>query len=198
MFYLLSMIWVLTGPVQSGKTRFLRGLAAKLKTKKVAVAGFLSTAVYENGRLAGYDLLALKGKRPVPYIRRSGRPGWKKTGPYFFVPNALEKAKGQIRDHRPGDLLIVDEVGPLELRGSGLWPALAEVFQWPEFKALLVVRTACLSVFRRKLGGRRLKIFRVDDPQAPAALLNEIAEVCTRGPVQPASEAERRSVEDVG
>jgi nucleoside-triphosphatase THEP1 len=198
LFYLLSMIWVLTGPVHSGKTGFLRGLAADLKKNKVKATGFLSPAHFEDGRLAGYDLLVLDGSKPVSYLRQSGQPGWEKVGPYFFIPKALERARESIRAHRPGVPLIVDEVGPLELRGGGLWPALAEVFPRPGFSALFVMRTACLSAFRRKMGGQPLRVFRVDDPAVGSALLNEIASVCAEGLSRPALEPEGRSRKDVG
>ena len=58
----------------------------------------------------------------------------------------------------------MDEVGPLELEGRGLWPALEQVlFQaFPPF--LLVVRDSILDKFlKTKLQGEDIKIFDIKD-----------------------------------
>jgi nucleoside-triphosphatase THEP1 len=47
------MIHVLTGPVHSGKTTFLRGMSCALKELGVDVRGFLSIAVWEKGVTLG-------------------------------------------------------------------------------------------------------------------------------------------------
>ncbi len=169
------MTLILTGPVQSGKTRFLTGLIAGLDRTKTAVSGFLSPAVYESGRLVGYDLSVLGGHGAVPYLRRRGEPGWERTGPYFFIPEALESARLTILKSGVRDLLVVDEVGPLELGGGGLWDPLEKVLASPARRCLLVVRASCLEALVARLRGRPFQIFTIEEPATRASLLFEIA-----------------------
>jgi nucleoside-triphosphatase THEP1 len=169
------MILILTGAVQSGKTRFLAGILAGLDRERTGVSGFLSPAVYENGRLAGYDLAVLGGEKPRPYLRKQGEPGWERVGPFFFIPETLKQARRTILESRPRDLLVVDEVGPLELGGGGLWGPLETVLAGPGRRSLLVVRASCLEALSGRLAGRPLKVFTVDEPSARASLLFEIS-----------------------
>jgi nucleoside-triphosphatase THEP1 len=171
------VILILTGSVQSGKTRFLAGILAGLDKATTGLSGFLSPAVYEGGRLIGYDLAVLGGEKPAPYLRRQGEPEWERVGPYFLIPDALREARRIIRESRPGDLLVVDEVGPLELGGGGIWEPLGAVLNSPGRSSLLVVRASCLEPLRARLGGRPVKVFSVEEPTARASLLFEIARV---------------------
>jgi nucleoside-triphosphatase THEP1 len=72
-------------------------------------------------------------------------PGAEQAGPYVFVPATLERARAIIRDADPSGLLVVDEVGPLELAGGGLWPALRDVLRRQDRTTLLVVREEILA-----------------------------------------------------
>jgi nucleoside-triphosphatase THEP1 len=174
-FIFLSVILILTGPVQSGKTRFLTGIISGLDKTKTGVSGFLSPAVYEGDRLIGYDLAVLGREKPVPYIRKRGRPGWERIGPYFFIPQALRDARQTIMESRARDLLVVDEVGPLELGGGGVWGPLATVLASPGRRCLLVVRAACLAALPARLDGLPYKVFLIEEPAARNSLFLEIA-----------------------
>lgn len=139
------MVLVLTGPVHCGKTTFLERATARWAGRGVDCAGFLGPAVIDANGETGYDLLELPGGRRRPYLRRQGPPEAERAGPFVFVPAALERARAILRHPAPADLLVVDEVGPLELRGGGLWPALSEAVRRPETTTLLVVREDILA-----------------------------------------------------
>jgi len=169
------VILILTGAVQSGKTRFLAGILAGLDRAKTGASGFLSPAVYESGRLIGYDLAVLGREKSAPYIRKVGEPAWERAGPFFFIPEALKDARQTVLESRARDLLVVDEVGPLELGGGGLWSPLETVLASPGRRCLLVVRAVCLEALQGKLAGRPFKVFSVEEPATRASLLFEIA-----------------------
>lgn len=172
------MIFILTGPVHSGKTSFLRKLVDELKVKKLKIDGFLSDVVLENKEILGYDLYDLKNEQYIPYIRRDGEEGWERIGSYFFIPEALAHAKALIFQSRGVDILVVDEIGPLELRGEGLWPALRQVFSSPPKGLILVVRKSILKDFLRLLRGREIRVFDVEEkdalPQMRKVILSNI------------------------
>jgi nucleoside-triphosphatase THEP1 len=175
--YLVAMVLLLTGPVHAGKTRLLQDLVVELKREGICLDGYLSPAVFKNGEPFGYDLLDLKKEVRFPFLRRKGRPGWEKVGPHFFVPGGLRQAKRKILLRRENEFLIVDEVGPLEVRGGGVRAALEPILSGRSAGCLLVVRRAVLDEFQGILGQAPLKVFDVNDPGAAGAIKNEIREI---------------------
>jgi nucleoside-triphosphatase THEP1 len=158
------MILVLTGPVHGGKTTFLERSLVRWASRGLALSGFLSVAATGASGATGYDLLEIKTGRRHPYLRREGEPDAERIGPFFFVSSTLERARSIIRESDPGELLIVDEVGPLELLGGGLWPALRETLSRPGLRCILVIRQEILEDFVAAIAPGVPLIFDVRDP----------------------------------
>jgi nucleoside-triphosphatase THEP1 len=167
-------IYVLTGPVHSGKTTFLAGAAARWKASGLDVGGFLSVARPGDGCDQGYALVDLRDGASAPFLTQEGEPEWPSVGPYRFFPQALERAKDILRRDRDADVLVVDEVGPAELDEGGLWPALAEALA-SGARCLCVVREEILEEFRAKIGPRKSMVFRHDAPGVLESLTDALA-----------------------
>jgi nucleoside-triphosphatase THEP1 len=174
LFYLWLMIFVLTGPVHSGKTSLLRKLIREWSGRKLGLDGFLSLAVHKDGELIGYDLFDLKRKKTLPYLRKEGAADREKVGLFFFIPEALEAAKRMLLRRRQKDFLIIDEAGPLEIQGGGIWPALQTVLSNPALRCLLVVRRSALAEFRDRLKAVPFQVFDIEDRDTPALLREKI------------------------
>ena len=159
------MVIVLTGPVRAGKTTFLERACRRWSERGLSCAGFLSPAITDANGESGYDLLELPSGLRRPYLRRLEEPGAERIGPFAFVSGTLERARSILRDPGRIDLLVVDEVGPLELRGGGLWPALREAIRRPERTSLLVVREAILGDLSAALAPLVPVVFDVRDPE---------------------------------
>ncbi len=168
------MIFVLTGPVHSGKTSLLRKLVGEWNRQGIGLDGFLSLAVLRGGEIIGYDLFDLRRKKRLPYLRKEGPTDSEKVGPFFFIPDALETAKKIVLRWRRTNLLIIDEAGPLELQGRGIWPALQSVLPDPALRCLLVVRRSALAEFRDRLKMVPLQVFDIEDRDTPDLLREKI------------------------
>jgi nucleoside-triphosphatase THEP1 len=138
------------------------------------VGGFLSEAVWEKEETVGYDLFDLKEERSIPLIRRKGEKKWQKIGSYFFIPQGLARAEKIILREKDVDILVVDEVGPLELSGKGFWPALEQVIFNPLNIYLLVIRINILEDFLKMLGNREVKIFDIKDKEIFHQLIADV------------------------
>jgi len=168
------MIFILTGPVHSGKTTLLKEVVRELKEKKYRIDGFLSEAVWTREETVGYDLFDLKKERSIPLIRRTGEEEWQKIGSYFFIPQSLTEAEKIILRGKEADILVVDEVGPLELSGRGFWPALKQVVFQPLNSYILVIRKNIIKDFLAMLGKSEVKIFDIKNKDIFAQLIEEI------------------------
>ena len=168
------MIFILTGPVHSGKTTLLKEVVRELKEKKYRVDGFLSETVGKKKQAIGYNLFDLREERSIPFIRRTGEKDWQKIGSYFFIPQSLAEAEKIILRGKEADILVVDEVGPLELSGKGFWPALKQVVFHPLENFLLVMRINIIEEFLAMLGRGEVKIFNIKNKEVFHRLIEEI------------------------
>lgn len=168
------MIFILTGPVDSGKTTFLKRVIEKLKKQKVKMDGFLSEAIVKDQEKIGYDLVDLGDGKSVPFIRKSGQQDWQRIGPYFFIPEGLSRAKKIILRSREAEILVVDEIGPLELSKQGLWDVLEQVIFQRVQEYLFVLRREILEDFLKMVGKIEIRIFDIEEEDVFPRLIEEI------------------------
>lgn len=163
------MIYIMTGPVHSGKTSFLYHQTHIWKKDNLNVDGFLSIAKWEGHKRYGYDLYDLKNERMLPYIRKRGESGWPQIGPYYFIPSSLKEAQNIILRGKQSFLLVIDELGPLELKGKGLWLSLEKILFQKNTRFLLVVRETLLDEMIHKLHEKNRKVKEIFNfPPSPA------------------------------
>ena len=146
-----GMLFILTGDIRTGKTTWLEARVRELEAAGVPVRGVLAPSVWRDGEKVGIENVLLPSHERVLLATPAGDGcstglGWDFDAATLARVNAhlVELAAGS-GDARPG-LLVIDEVGPLELRrGGGLTAALALLDggpkpAWPH--ALVVVRAA--------------------------------------------------------
>ena len=115
----MSIITIVTGEIDAGKTRYLHERASRS-----GIAAWLSVK-----SLPGYDLLMLPAGGRIPLARPTGSDvprGWFPFRRFFFNPAAFAAAEScwAALDGPPPKELILDEIGPLELEGRGFAPLL--------------------------------------------------------------------------
>ena len=157
------MLFILTGAIRTGKTTWLQAQVAELAAAGVAVDGVLAPGVWNGDEKVGIENVLLPDGERVLLARPAEQrcPGdlsWE------FDANALARVNAHLaslrgKEGRPGrlGLLVIDELGPLELRrGEGLTEAVALLEAgptpaWPN--ALIVVRAALVDDAHARLAG---------------------------------------------
>jgi nucleoside-triphosphatase THEP1 len=127
----LQNFFILTGAIHSGKTTAL----INWSVERQDVAGIL-TPVVEGKRM----FMNAKTKEQFN-MEATGNEEVLSTGKYQFSKNSFEKATAIIRQATGQDgWLIIDEIGPLELRGEGFADILKELLVSRRGNTILVAR----------------------------------------------------------
>ncbi len=141
------MIYLLSGPVNSGKTTWV----INDFSEHPEADGFACKKVWQNGLNIGYDLFHLPTGLSCPFIRVPGNipPDWEETarlGDRFSFSSAgllfaRHITQNAILNH--AGRFYLDEVGPLELSGQG-FNHLLEALLGADIDLVVVVRTTLL------------------------------------------------------
>ena len=164
------MTVILTGPRRSGKTTLLRVATTSWMKRGLSFGGILSPAVGPPGDVSGYDILDLKTGETGSFLRKDGCPDWEKAGRFSIMPGAVAAASEILLRVPPGEPVVMDEAGPLELQGRGLWPAAARLLAAPSKPLLIVIRDGLLARFRLIPGLERAAVVSAGDPDAIAEI----------------------------
>jgi nucleoside-triphosphatase len=142
------MMVIITGPSGSGKTTLCRRILDLAQAYRLDCAGILSPARLGEGKKVGIDLFDVRQGSVRPLAEADEQPGPVRTTAYRFHAEALTLGAAVLRSATPCDLLLIDELGPLELvRGKG-WVGALQVLRSGDFRlAVVVVRPALLDAF---------------------------------------------------
>jgi nucleoside-triphosphatase THEP1 len=169
------MITILTGPVGGGKTTFLKSAVDRLHLRGIPLDGYLSERVMEGKAVFGYDLVDLRSGGRRPFLRRRDRREGPGIGPYVLNPDGWTAAQKIIGRSRASELLVIDELGRLELEGTGVWPAAAPVFADGRRACLVVIRKALLDDFgTRWPAGIEISVLELPASRDPEILVHEL------------------------
>jgi nucleoside-triphosphatase THEP1 len=162
-----GLVYVITGERGLGKSTVCAQVAREAAGRGVTVAGILTErSAPEPG--AGRRVVDLRSGEGRPFGAQSAPgPGSGRSDPltpsWEFDSEGFAWANEVFARSTPCDLLIVDEVGPLELLGGRGWTAALAALRSRDFAAALVVcRPGLLAQLETGLGARPSDVFAVD------------------------------------
>lgn len=130
------MIYILTGSIRSGKTTALMQWCVQ----KQNVSGILTPDVLEERMF--FDI---QTKEYFPMLAKQGEE-IVAIGKFNFSKSGFEKAiQNILSNNKTNNCLVIDEIGPLELKGEGFCSSLIQVLKTRNDKLVLVIREGLLD-----------------------------------------------------
>jgi len=142
---------ILTGPAGSGKTTLCREFAVAARRSGLDVAGVLSPARFVAACKVGIEAVDLRSgaTRPLAWLHDPARPAMLELGSWSFDAAVLAWGNALLQRAAPCGLLVVDELGPLELLQGRGWSAGLDAIDSGDYDlAVAVVRPGLLDQAR--------------------------------------------------
>lgn len=137
-------IIILTGLSGAGKTTWCARLSKIAQELGINVAGIFSPGVFKNGRKVAINIRNIQSgeERHLAKLRAIDSPELS-TPRWSFEPGSIAWANHILRDILKSELVIIDELGPLELlRGEGLTAGLSLIDSGNYQVACIVIRSS--------------------------------------------------------
>ena len=146
-----------------GKTAAILSLTEDLRRQGLHVAGVASPRVLSAGETVGYRVrdLVTGEERPLCSDRPPGIPFRR----FFFSPDGLAFANALLEQAaREAEMIVVDEVGPLEISGGGFAPGVRGALRSPA-SLVVTARPSLVDEVRAWAGLNAAPVVALDTPQ---------------------------------
>jgi nucleoside-triphosphatase THEP1 len=133
-------VWMINGWRNAGKTTFCHEMAQTARSAGWDVAGLLSPATFNNGAKDSIwteDIRSSEKRLLAARLRQAETD--LNFGDWFFNSRTFEWGNRVLQASTPCDLLVIDELGPLEFNLRTGWMAAFEVLKTSHFHLALVV-----------------------------------------------------------
>ena len=163
----MGKIYLLTGEIQSGKTNLCLDIIKIAGEEGIRLGGVISPGVFLKRQKTGIDVLDIRSgeRRRLADNLGEGSPDLT-TRRWAFRLDAVSWGNQILKNAIPCDLLVIDELGPLEFnRGEGWVNGFETVASGDYAAALLVIRPSLLDEARQRWDVD--KIINLDDRDQP-------------------------------
>jgi nucleoside-triphosphatase THEP1 len=158
-------IVIITGEIHSGKTTFAQKIISDLLNQKIRVAGFVSVGIDKDGTRTGFNLEEIGSLRRVELCSDRKDDKGLRLGRFYFNREALAFGNEILNLHNLSDkqLIVIDEIGQLELKGLGWSEAINKSSGSFLIPQLWVVRKSLVQKIIRKWNIGNVYIFDITE-----------------------------------
>lgn len=173
-----SSIVIITGDIHQGKTTFTQKIISDLLKSKIRIAGFLSIGINENDLRTGFNLYDIESSKQFELCTNKKDERLIKFGQYYFNKETMTRGEEILSPENifNKQLIVIDEIGPLELNDKGWSSAIEKLISTTEIPHLWIVRKSILKKAIRKWNIGNAYIFDVGKSNLQEVLikLNEL------------------------
>jgi nucleoside-triphosphatase THEP1 len=160
-------VFIITGKQGEGKTTLLAAMIQRLQKEGYRIGGILQPCVFKDGERIGYDVTDIASGTSVMLCRLNSIQSEIKEGKFSFLEEGvLFGCRSLTMDAlRAVDLIIVDEVGPLELRGGGWYASLEKLLRTSDLPIVICVRESLINRVQEQWKIIPYLIFKMSDAE---------------------------------
>ena len=149
---LRPQVVIITGEIHQGKTTFAQKIVSDLHAQNIRIAGFFSVGINENGMRTGFNLVDIESSRQIELCSDKKNEKLIKFGRYYFNSDAISLGNEIINLDNLSDkqLIVIDEVGHLELNGQGWSNAIENITRNITVPQLWIVRKSLVQKCSRR------------------------------------------------
>lgn len=138
-----AKVLLLVGSSGAGKTTVLQQAVHKSQSSK-KIDGILCPGTWKNDKRYSSTAVRIATGEQAPFTRRKEKNG---DGPFIFFPEGARLAETALaaEHHTDTDCIIIDEVGPKELKDEGFAPLLAPLLSLEHPKHIWAVRPSIVE-----------------------------------------------------
>lgn len=140
-------VFVVTGNVHGGKSSFIEAFIGDCKRKGISAEGIMAGGSFKDGERDTFTLTHIGTGKTYPLAGRQKKTGWFRYRRYYFDPGAFDRGlniiTGALND--AADVVVLDEIGPMELSGKGWYRALQVLDRDYSIPQVWVVRRKILK-----------------------------------------------------
>lgn len=159
-------IIIITGEQGSGKTTFLQEMIFGLAKNNVQVGGILAEGFWKNQKRDFFELIDLKSKNRILFCQREPKEGWEKLRHFYINPEGQKFGEAALDPEylKDSDILVVDEIGPFELKGKGWAKSINSILEkLPGMIMVWAVRKSLLNDVALHFNIQPLQVYHVEE-----------------------------------
>ena len=156
----MRQLVIITGDVNSGKTTMVNTVCSRLDIEGYTIGGIAQTVPVPSVEKNDYLVGDLSTGIVKLLMTTKENPSWKRFGRFWIDEQVFDWANDCSRQGiRTRDVVVFDEIGPVELEGGGLTPSFRNGLLSNRLPLLIVV-------IRKHLLFRMTEYFGIDLPSA--------------------------------
>lgn len=119
------MVFIISGRQGGGKTTTLTKVVGLLVKEGVDVRGFLAPGEWDNDLRTAFFIEDIQSANQKLLCKNMDEEGFEKHGRFYFDPETIAFGEQLVIKAKPGDLLVIDEIGRFEMKGN-VWSNLVQ------------------------------------------------------------------------
>lgn len=180
----MKVSFFLTGRPGVGKTTVLLRIVERLKKRGLKVGGLVSREVREDGSRVGFKVIDLEDGREgwLAHIRQPVGP---RIGKYRVCMRDLESigVEAILKAIREADVVVIDEVGPMELFSQSFKRAVSEALESDKIVLGTIhyrIKTSFISKIKERQDVVIFEVTRENREGLPEIIIQKIQEIHER------------------
>jgi nucleoside-triphosphatase THEP1 len=162
-----NKVFIITGSVREGKTTFAKNLIEFFRKNNINPGGIISERVMTDSETTGYDLVNIETGKKEVFLRQNENCGSEKIGKFTICPEGLIMGKTVLHSliSWENKIVIIDEVGLLELQDKGWSECINELMERSGNNIILSIRDKYVNDVKNKFGIREAIIFNISETE---------------------------------